>query len=128
MKKFIILLIAVFTLSSCATMLPARFETFSNNVEKHADNYTIRKWQRKNDRFKSMCYEYKANYVRYTRAQRRKINESMVSYAKSAARAGVLNVADTVSEITESIGSIVEDAKALFEEIGIGKNRKNVQE
>ena len=125
MKRTCILLltavIGIMSLSSCATMLPTRFETFANNVENNSDNYNLRKWERKNHKFLNMCEQYKDNFSLYSGPQRRKIHNSMATYAKSAAKSGVITVTDVVSDITEQIGGLVEDARAIFEELGLKK-------
>ena len=125
MKRFILLItvavIGAMSLSSCATMLPTRFETFANNVENNSDNYNLRKWERKNAKFLSLCEQYKDNFTLYSGPQRRKIHSSMATYAKTAAKSGVITVTDVVSDITDQIGGLVEDAKTLFEELGLKK-------
>ena len=125
MKRTCILLltavIGIMSLSSCATMLPTRFETFANNVENNSENYNLRKWERKNQKFLNMCEQYKDNFSLYSGPQRRKIHNSMATYAKSAAKSGVITVTDVVSDITEQIGGLVEDARTIFEELGLKK-------
>lgn len=111
------------SLSSCATMLPSRFDTFANNVETNSDNYNLRKWERKNAKFLNLCEQYKDNFALYSGPQRRKIHNSIATYVKTAAKSGVITVTDTVSEVTESIGNLVDEAKALFEELGLRKKQ-----
>lgn len=108
-------------LSSCATMLPQRFDTFATNVENNSENYNLRKWERKNAKFLTLCDQYKDNFALYSGPQRRKIHNSMATYVKSAAKSGVITVTDTVSEIAEQVGNMVEEAKVLFEELGLKK-------
>ena len=127
MKRFIILLltavIGALSLSSCATMLPSRFETFSSNVENNSDNYTLRKWERKNQKFGRLCGEYKDNFVRYSASDRHRINSSMASYVKSAAKSGVTTVTDAVTELTGQFNDLINEAKELFDNLGIGKKK-----
>ena len=59
----------------------------------------------------------------YSGPQRRKIHNSIATYVKTAAKSGVITVTDTVSEVTESIGNLVDEAKALFEELGLRKKQ-----
>lgn len=122
---FIALVVCMMSLSSCATMLPQRFETFSNNVENNSENYNLRKWERKNAKFLSLCEQYKDNFALYSGPQRRKIHSSMATYVKSAAKSGAVTITDALSDITEQIGGLVEDAKALFEEIGLKKKSQS---
>lgn len=128
MKRILVILLAAvicaMSLSSCSTMLPSRFESFSETVEKNADNYNLRKWERKNDKFKEMCAEYKDNFTLYSASDRRKIDNSIVKYVKTAAKTGAITITDTVSEVIEQIQGIVEDAKALWEELGFKKKNK----
>lgn len=128
MKKTIVILIAavigLVSLSSCSTMLPERFESFSEGVENNAENYNLRKWERKNDKFKEMCAEYKENFTLYTLSDRRKIDNAIVKYVKAAAKTGAITITDTVSEVIEQIQGIVEDAKALWAELGFKKKSK----
>lgn len=127
MKRTLIILfvavISLMSLSSCSTMLPERFTSFSESVENNADNYNLRKWERKNDKFKEMCAEYKENFTLYSASERRKIDNAIVKYVKAAAKTGVITVTDTVSEVIEQIQSIVEDAKALWAELGFKKKK-----
>lgn len=120
---FITLVVCMMSLSSCATMLPSRFDTFATNVENNSENYNLRKWERKNAKFLSLCEQYKNNFALYSGPQRRKIHSSMATYVKSAAKSGVITVNDAISEITEGIGNMVEDAKVLFEELGLKKKQ-----
>lgn len=128
MKRIIITIIAavigMMALSSCSTMLPSRFESFSNNVENNCEDYNLRQWERKNDKFKEMCAEYKENFSLYSISDRRKIDNSIVKYLKSAAKTGAITVTDAVSEVIEQIKGICEDAKALWEELGFKKKDK----
>lgn len=128
MKKAIAILIAailgMMSMSSCSTMLPSRFESFSQGVENNSDNYNLRKWERKNDKFKELCTEYKDNFTLYTASERRKIDNSIVKYVKTAAKSGAVTITDTVSEVIDQIQSIVEDAKSLWEELGFKKKTK----
>lgn len=128
MKRTIVIIIAaiigMMSLSSCSTMLPERFESFSESVENNAENYNLRKWERKNDKFKEMCAEYKENFTLYTLSDRRKIDNAIVKYVKAAAKTGAITITDTVSEVIEQIQGIVEDAKALWAELGFKKKNK----
>ena len=128
MKRTIIILFAavigMMSLSSCSSMLPSRFETFSENVENNGENYNLRKWEKKNDKFKDMCAEYKNNFALYSATDRRKINNSIVKYVKAAARTGAITVTDAVSEVIDQVKGISEDAKALWEELGFKKKSK----
>lgn len=126
-RKLTLIICAVLTalaLSSCASTLPARFNSFANTVERRADTYTPKQWERKNDRFVSLCNEYKENFKTYSASDRRTIHNSMAKYAKSAAKSGVITIVDIVDEITQQITSLVDDAKALFESLGIGSKKK----
>lgn len=114
-------LIGVMSLSSCSTMLPSRFEAFSEGVENNAENYNLRKWERKNDKFKDLCAEYKENFTLYSVSDRRKIDNAIVKYIKAAGKTGVITVTDAVSEVMEQIQSIAKDAKSLWEELGFKK-------
>lgn len=113
--------ICIMSLSSCATTLPTRFDAFATGVENNSENYSLRKWERKNAKFINLCEQYKDNFTLYSGPQRRKINNSIATYAKSAAKSGVVTVTDVVSEITDQISNIVDGAKALFEELGLKK-------
>ena len=128
MKRTIIILIAAVTgmmsMSSCSTMLPSRFETFSQNVENNGENYNLRKWEKKNDKFKGLCAEYKDNFALYSAADRRKIDNSIVKYVKAAAKTGAITVTDAVSEVIDQVKGIGEDARALWEELGFKKKNK----
>lgn len=128
MKRTIIILIAAVTglmsMSSCSTMLPSRFETFSQNVENNGENYNLRKWEKKNDKFKGLCAEYKENFALYSAADRRKIDNSIVKYVKAAAKTGAITVTDAVSEVIDQVKGIGEDARALWEELGFKKKNK----
>lgn len=128
MKRTIIILIAAVTglmsMSSCSTMLPSRFETFSQNVEDNGENYNLRKWEKKNDKFKGLCAEYKDNFALYSAADRRKIDNSIVKYVKAAAKTGAITVTDAVSEVIDQVKGIGEDARALWEELGFKKKNK----
>lgn len=125
MKRILIIIVAamvgIMSLSSCATMLPSRFEAFSEGVENNAENYNLRKWERKNEKFERLCAEYRDNYSLYTLAERRKIDNSIVKYVKTAARSGVVTITNAVSGVIEQFQSIVSDAKALWEELGFKK-------
>lgn len=123
-RLLLIAIVAMLSFSSCASMLPARFDSLATNVEKHGDNYTLRQWERKNDKFKGLCQEYKENFPKYTRTQRSRIHNSMATYVKSAAKTGAITVADAVSEISNQITEMVEDAKVLFESLGLGKKKE----
>lgn len=127
MKRIIILLltavIGALSLSSCSTMLPSRFETFSSNVENNGDNYTLRKWERKNQKFGKLCGEYKSNFLRYSANDRHRINSSVASYVKSAAKSGVTTVTDAVTEITGQFNDLVDEARELLENLGLGKKK-----
>lgn len=122
-RLIVIALISVLSLSSCASMLPARFDSLATNVERNSDNYTLRKWEKKNAKFKSLCGEYKENFPRYTRSERSRIHNSMATYVKTAAKSGVVTVADMVSEVSTQITEMVEDAKVLFESLGLTKKK-----
>ncbi|MCQ2147734.1 MAG: hypothetical protein MJZ16_09490 [Bacteroidales bacterium] len=128
MRRIITLLltaiIAVSALSSCASTLPARFDSFATTVERRADNYSLKDWQRKNDKFKDLCAEYKDNHRMYTTSEKRRIYESMATYVKAAGKSGVIAVTDTVSAIGEQITSFIADAKEFFESLGIRFGRK----
>lgn len=112
------------SMSSCSTMLPSRFETFSQNVENNGENYNLRKWEKKNDKFKGLCAEYKDNFALYSAADRRKIDNSIVKYVKAAAKTGAITVTDAVSEVIDQVKGIGEDARALWEELGFKKKNK----
>lgn len=122
MKRITIILltsvICMMSLSSCATMLPSRFEAFSDGVENHADNYNLRKWEKKNAKFMDLCDEYKDNFTMYSPSQRRKINSSISKYVKTAAKSGVTTATDLINDAVESVSNMLDDAKALFEELG----------
>jgi len=117
-------IIAVSALSSCASTLPARFDSFATNVERRADNYSLKDWERKNDKFQNLCAEYKENYKMYTTSEKRRIYESMATYVKAAGKSGVIAVSDTVSAITEQITSFISDAKEFLETLGIKFGKK----
>ena len=55
MKRTCLLLltavICIMSLSSCATTLPTRFDAFATGVENNSENYSLRKWERKNAKF-----------------------------------------------------------------------------
>lgn len=119
--KLLIIMVAVMSLSSCATMLPSRFESFASNVENNSDNYNLRKWERKNHKFINLCEQYKDNFALYSGPQRRKIHSSMATYVKSAAKSGVITVTDALGDITGQISDLVDEAKVLFEELGLKK-------
>lgn len=123
-RLIIVAIITMMSLSSCASMLPARFDALATNVERHGDNYTIHQWERKNDKFKALCHEYKEHFTEYTRSERSRIHNSMATYVKSAAKSGVVTVADTVTEIANQISELFEDAKAFFQSLGFGKNKE----
>lgn len=125
-RKLTLIICAVLSaiaLSSCAPSLPARFDTFATNVEKRSDSYSLKTWERKNEKFKKLCDEYKQNYKSYSSAERRSIHNSMATYAKTAAKSGVIAIGDAVEEIAEQISSMIEDAKSLFESLGLGKKK-----
>lgn len=128
MKKSIVILIAailgMMSLSSCSTMLPSRFESFSQGVENNADNYSLRKWEKKSEKFKELCAEYKENFTTYTAAERRKIDNSIVRYVKTAAKSGAVTITDAVGEVIDQIQNVVEDAKSLWAELGFKKKTK----
>lgn len=92
-------------------------------MENNSENYNLRKWERKNAKFLSLCEQYKNNFALYSGPQRRKIHSSMATYVKSAAKSGAITVNDAISEITEGIGNMVEEAKVLFEELGLKKKQ-----
>lgn len=117
-------IITIMSLSSCASTLPQRFDMFSTNVERHADHYSPKTWERKNEKFKSLCNEYKENYKIYSSADRRSIHSSMATYVKAAGKSGINAVIDAVSDMTYQISTLVEDAKAFFEGLGFGKKNK----
>lgn len=119
--KILCIMFAVMCLSSCATMLPSRFESFSSNVENNSDNYNLRKWERKNKKFLNLCEQYKDNFTLYSGPQRRNINNSIATYVKSAAKSGVITVTDALSDIAGQLSGLVEEAKGLFEELGLKK-------
>lgn len=122
-RLLLIAIVAMLSLSSCASMLPARFDSLATNVERNGENYTLRKWEKKNAKFKGLCQEYKENFPKYTRSERRRIHSSMATYVKSAAKTGATTVADTVTEITSQITDMVEEAKAMFESLGLGRKK-----
>lgn len=128
MKKTIVILIAaiigMMSMSSCSTMLPSRFESFSQGVENNAENYNLRKWERKNEKFKDLCAEYKDNFTLYSASERRKIDNAIVKYVKAAAKTGAITITDTVGEVVNQLQNIVSDAKALWEELGFKKKNK----
>jgi len=117
-------IVVAMSLSSCAASLPTRFEMFASNVEKHADNYSPKTWERKNEKFKSLCNEYKENYKQYSTNERRSIHNSMATYVKAAGRSGINTIIDVVSDLTTQISTFVEDAKAFFEGLGLGRKGK----
>ena len=129
MKRTLILIltvvIAALSLSSCSTMLPARFETFANSVENNSDSYTLRKWERKNDKFKSLCNEYKSNFTRYSAADRRKIHSAMATYVKAASKSGIVTVTDAVSDIAGEVSSLIDEAKTFFSNLGLKLGKKD---
>lgn len=130
MKRTVLLLliavIGIMSLSSCATTLPTRFDSFASSVESNSDNYSLRKWERKNAKFISLCEQYKDNFTLYSGPQRRKINNSIATYVKSAAKSGVVTVTDAVTGLADQISNLMDGAKALFEELGLKKKVDSV--
>ncbi|MDO5443228.1 MAG: hypothetical protein Q4G10_06110, partial [Bacteroidia bacterium] len=61
------------------------------------------------------------NFTLYSGTQRRKINNSIASYVKTAAKSGVVTVTDAITGLTDQISNLVDGAKALFEELGLKK-------
>lgn len=128
MKRTIVIIIAaiisMMSFSSCSTMLPERFEAFSEGVADNGENYNLRKWERKNEKFKDMCAEYKENFTLYSSSERRKIDNAIVKYVKAAAKTGAITITDAVSEVIEQIQGIVEEAKELWTELGFKRKSK----
>ena len=117
LRFILIATISVLSLSSCASMLPARFDSLANNVERNGENYTLRKWEKKNAKFKSLCAEYKDNFSKYTRTERRRIHGDIMTYAKTAAKTGAITVTDMVSEVAEEITEMVQEAKEFLDSL-----------
>lgn len=127
MKKLFLLMALValtFTVVSCSSMLPARFERFVDKVEQKAPTYTEEDWNKVSDRFQKLVASYKKSYDKLTKEERKSIESSIGRYRAIVFKSGVKNaiqsVNDTLSDLYSTLRNVIEGVGSFIKELGNG--------
>lgn len=123
MKRFFLLIFSATLIAtmlpSCKASLPGRFESFVSSVEKHSSSYSQDDWTKANDKFEQLFDEYTENRTSYNSEEKKEINSAIARYAKAAAKSGIDEITNSISEITSQIPALIEGAKSFLQELGL---------
>lgn len=121
MRKYIIPILLTLALATgCAAVrVPAQMEYLTNKVERRGDNFTIRKWQKVNEKYQSLIKKYAANYTRYTRAEKRRAMKAIGKYYALLVDYGIKGSVATVADLGAYTGGLLD---LLKEDIGAAKD------
>ena len=95
---------------SCVGSLPKRFESFVNQVEKNADNYTEEDWNRASDKFEKLMEAYEKQHDRLSKEDRKSIDNSIGRYRGLVLKSGIKSAID---EFNDAFGELESFLKGL---------------
>lgn len=124
MKKIVLVLAFVAFLAgltSCKSMLPARFEHFVDKVEKEAPNYTEKDWDKASKKFESLVAQYEKAYENLSKEDRKRINKAIGQYQALVIKYGFSNALDSftsvMKDLQSKIGELIKGAGSFLDEL-----------
>ena len=118
MRKYIVLfLLTLLMATGCSA--PARLDHLANRVERNADRYTLRDWQRANRQYEALLKEYINNYPRYSRDQKQKAMAAIGRYHGVLVDYGIKEGVSVISGIGAYTGGLLD---ILKQDVGAAKD------
>ena len=127
MKKlfFLLLLTAVaFSLVSCKSMIPSRFEKFVDKIEKNGSTFTEEQWKETSAKFEKLMDEYAEAYDKLSEEERDRVDRAIGRYRAVVLKSKVNSVVEdfqkTVSDISDRIAGIGKRFASFIKSLGLG--------
>ena len=127
MKKIVFVLtfaVVALLVSSCASVLPARFESFVDKVEKNASSYSEDDWQAVSDQFEKLVQQYDKSYDKLKPSERERIDKAIGRYRAILVKSGINNLLDSFDDVVSGLSSkvrgFIDGIGSFLEELGIG--------
>ena len=110
MRKYILLLfVALAMVTSCS--VPTRLDRLANRVERRADHYSYRDWQRSNQKYEALVRQYIQNYAHYTRAEKQVAMAAIGRYNGVLVNYGIKEGVGIVGDLGAYAGGLLDILK-----------------
>ena len=121
MKSRILLIVASLTLLffvfSCASNLPKRFESFVDQVEKNADNYSDQDWEQASEKFEKLMEAYEKQHDKLSKEDCKSIDSSIGRYHGLVLKSGIQSVVDEFNGALDELQSLLEGFSSGLESL-----------
>lgn len=111
MKKVLFMLLAMFLMASCTSMLPKQFTALADKVEKNGASFSKEQWDKASEKFDDLVEQYNQNIDKFNAEQKKEINSAIGRFQAAVLKAGL-------GEVGKSIDEFVEGAKGFLEGLG----------
>ena len=112
MKRIIAILavtaVAALVLAACKETLPKRFDSFVDQVEKKAPNFSEEDWNKANTQFEKLVDEFQKNKDSFTADEQKQITADIGKYLGIVAKSGFDTVINAVNGFMDQIPSLLE--------------------
>ena len=123
MKRIIAILavtaVAALVLAACKETLPKRFDSFVDQVEKKAPNFSEEDWNKANTQFEKLVDEYQKNISAYTADEKKQVTAAIGKYAGIVAKSGINTAVDAVNQFLDQIPALFEGLGGFLKGLGL---------